>query len=149
MPSLSWLSSSPTSALVGIIKAVRQAGSDDLERWLEEFAKLSGRGDSRGWKFNRDELQRGPVPAAPPNAALLGFVRKVSARCHAEVDARGARLPHETEQLLLMLWENAEMFLSRPARPSHRAETMPPGAEETAARAASVRRRPQRPSRRN
>ncbi len=32
------------------------AGSDDAERWAEEFRSLSGRGDSRAWKFNRDEL---------------------------------------------------------------------------------------------
>jgi hypothetical protein len=34
----------------------RLAGNDDPERWIEEFVKLSGRGDARGWKFNRDEI---------------------------------------------------------------------------------------------
>jgi replicative DNA helicase len=32
------------------------AGDDDLERELEEFERLSGLGDSKGWKFNRDEI---------------------------------------------------------------------------------------------
>ena len=32
------------------------AGGDDSERSIEEFKKLSGRGDSRGWRFNRDEI---------------------------------------------------------------------------------------------
>lgn len=32
------------------------AGEDDPERSLHEFKRLSGRGDSRGWRFNRDEL---------------------------------------------------------------------------------------------
>lgn len=34
----------------------RLAGSDDPESSIEEFRKLSGRGDSRGWRFNRDEI---------------------------------------------------------------------------------------------
>jgi hypothetical protein len=32
------------------------AGGDDPERSIEEFKRLSGQGDSRGWKFNRDEI---------------------------------------------------------------------------------------------
>ena len=32
------------------------AGGDDPERSFEEFRKLSGRGHSRGWRFNRDEI---------------------------------------------------------------------------------------------
>jgi Family of unknown function (DUF6364) len=32
------------------------AGGDDPERSIEEFRKLSGRGHSRGWRFNRDEI---------------------------------------------------------------------------------------------
>jgi hypothetical protein len=32
------------------------AGDEDLERELEEFERLSGLGDSNGWKFNRDEI---------------------------------------------------------------------------------------------
>jgi hypothetical protein len=31
-------------------------GDDDLERDLAMFERLSGLGDSNGWKFNRDEL---------------------------------------------------------------------------------------------
>ena len=29
---------------------------DDPERSIEEFNRLSGRGNSRGWRFNRDEI---------------------------------------------------------------------------------------------
>jgi len=32
------------------------AGGDDPERSIEEFRRLSGRGNSRGWRFNRDEI---------------------------------------------------------------------------------------------
>ena len=32
------------------------AGGDDPERSVEEFERLSGRGHSRGWRFNRDEI---------------------------------------------------------------------------------------------
>jgi hypothetical protein len=32
------------------------AGGDDAERSIEEFKRLSGKGHSRGWKFNRDEI---------------------------------------------------------------------------------------------
>ena len=32
------------------------AGGDDPERSIEEFQSLSGRGNSRGWRFNRDEI---------------------------------------------------------------------------------------------
>jgi hypothetical protein len=32
------------------------AGGDDPERSIEEFQNLSGRGHSRGWRFNRDEI---------------------------------------------------------------------------------------------
>ena len=32
------------------------AGDDDVERRIEEFHRLSGKGNSHGWKFNRDEL---------------------------------------------------------------------------------------------
>ncbi len=34
------------------------AGGDDPERSIEEFQNLSGRGNSRGWRFNRDEIHR-------------------------------------------------------------------------------------------
>src|ERR1700688_110060 len=32
------------------------AGGDDPERSIEEFKRLSGRGHSRGWRFNRNEI---------------------------------------------------------------------------------------------
>jgi Family of unknown function (DUF6364) len=32
------------------------AGGDTPERSIDEFRKLSGKGDSRGWRFNRDEI---------------------------------------------------------------------------------------------
>ncbi len=32
------------------------AGGDDAERSIAEFQRLSGTGDSRGWRFNRDEI---------------------------------------------------------------------------------------------
>ena len=28
----------------------------DNERWIEELRGLSGKGDSHGWRFNRDEI---------------------------------------------------------------------------------------------
>lgn len=31
-------------------------GGDDPERSIEEFNRLSGRGHSRGWRFDRDEI---------------------------------------------------------------------------------------------
>ena len=32
------------------------AGVDDPARSIEEFKRLSGKGHSRGWRFNRDEI---------------------------------------------------------------------------------------------
>jgi hypothetical protein len=32
------------------------AGGDDAARSIEEFKSLSGKGHSRGWRFNRDEI---------------------------------------------------------------------------------------------
>jgi hypothetical protein len=32
------------------------AGEDDPNRSVEEFNRLSRRGHSRGWRFNRDEI---------------------------------------------------------------------------------------------
>jgi hypothetical protein len=32
------------------------AGGDDPEKSIAEFRRLSGRGNSRGWRFNRDEI---------------------------------------------------------------------------------------------
>jgi Family of unknown function (DUF6364) len=31
------------------------AGADDIEADIAEFKRLSGKGDSKGWRFNRDE----------------------------------------------------------------------------------------------
>ena len=31
-------------------------GSDDPEASIKEFNRLSGRGNSQGWRFNRDEI---------------------------------------------------------------------------------------------
>ena len=31
-------------------------GGDDPERSIEEFKRLSGTGDSRGWRFDRNEI---------------------------------------------------------------------------------------------
>jgi len=36
------------------------AGEDDVERDMEEFRRLSGKGNSRGWKFNREEAYERP-----------------------------------------------------------------------------------------
>lgn len=38
----------------------RLAGGDDPEQSIDEFKRLSGRGHSRGWKFNRDEIHERP-----------------------------------------------------------------------------------------
>jgi len=32
------------------------AGSQDPQASIDEFKRLSGRGNSRGWRFNRDEI---------------------------------------------------------------------------------------------
>ena len=32
------------------------AGGDDAERSIEEFKRLSGRGHSYGWRFNREDI---------------------------------------------------------------------------------------------
>ena len=37
-----------------------RAGEDDVERDMEEFRRLSGKGNSRGWKFNREEAYERP-----------------------------------------------------------------------------------------
>ena len=34
----------------------RLAGGDDPEQSIEEFKRLSGQGNSRGWRFNRNEI---------------------------------------------------------------------------------------------
>ena len=35
---------------------LKVAGGDDPERSIAEFFRLSGKGNSRSWRFNRDEL---------------------------------------------------------------------------------------------
>ena len=35
-------------------------GGDDPEQSIEEFKKLSGRGHSRGWRVNRNEIHERP-----------------------------------------------------------------------------------------
>jgi len=30
--------------------------SSENESWFDELSSLSGKGDSRGWRFNRDEI---------------------------------------------------------------------------------------------
>jgi Family of unknown function (DUF6364) len=35
---------------------LKLAGGDDAERSIEEFERLSGGGNSNGWKFDRDEI---------------------------------------------------------------------------------------------
>jgi hypothetical protein len=43
------------------------AGGDDAERSVEEFKRLSGRGNSHGWRFDREEIherrERSPMRA--------------------------------------------------------------------------------------
>jgi Family of unknown function (DUF6364) len=34
----------------------KMAGGDDPDKSIAEFRRLSGRGNSRGWRFNRDEI---------------------------------------------------------------------------------------------
>jgi hypothetical protein len=34
------------------------AGSDDPERSIEEFGRCSGRGHSRGWRFDRSQIHQ-------------------------------------------------------------------------------------------
>jgi hypothetical protein len=36
------------------------AGGDDPDRSIEEFRSLSGRGHSRGWRFDRNEIHERP-----------------------------------------------------------------------------------------
>jgi hypothetical protein len=35
-----------------------QFAGDDRERQISEFRRLSGRGHSRGWRFNRNEIHQ-------------------------------------------------------------------------------------------
>ena len=41
------------------------AGIDDSERSIEEFRRLSGQGNSRGWRFNREEIHSRRHDARP------------------------------------------------------------------------------------
>ena len=34
----------------------RLVGEDENDEWFDKLSHLSGTGNSRGWKFNRDEL---------------------------------------------------------------------------------------------
>jgi len=36
------------------------SGNDDAERSIAEFRQLSGKGHSRGWRFDRNELHERP-----------------------------------------------------------------------------------------
>jgi hypothetical protein len=36
----------------------KQPSGDDAEQSIEEFERLSGRGNSGGWHFDRDEIHR-------------------------------------------------------------------------------------------
>jgi len=36
------------------------AGGDDPEQSIAEFRRLSGKGHSKGWRFNRDEIHERP-----------------------------------------------------------------------------------------
>jgi hypothetical protein len=35
---------------------LKLAGGDDPERSIQEFRSLSGKGHSRGWRFDRDDI---------------------------------------------------------------------------------------------
>jgi hypothetical protein len=45
---------------------------DHAERSIEEFKRLSGQGDSSGWKFDRDEIHNAEQ-SSRPSAAEAGF----------------------------------------------------------------------------
>lgn len=34
------------------------ASGNDPEQWIDEFRRLSGRGGSDGWQFDRDEIHK-------------------------------------------------------------------------------------------
>ena len=38
----------------------KMAGGDNPEQSIEEFRQLSGKGHSRGWRFNRNEIHERP-----------------------------------------------------------------------------------------
>ena len=44
--------------LIQFLRDYRQtlAGGDDTEESISEFQRLSGKGHSHGWRFNRDEI---------------------------------------------------------------------------------------------
>ena len=39
-----------------ILNYLETLASDESEHSIEELKRLSGQGDSRGWRFNRDEI---------------------------------------------------------------------------------------------
>jgi hypothetical protein len=41
-----------------LVRNLRKRDGSDVERWIEEFEHLSGRGHSDGWRFDRDESHR-------------------------------------------------------------------------------------------
>ncbi len=38
------------------LQHVAGVNDKDAGRWIDELRSLSGKGDSRGWRFNRDEI---------------------------------------------------------------------------------------------
>ncbi len=38
------------------LRHVAGESEKDTERWIEELRSLSGKGDSHGWRFNRDDI---------------------------------------------------------------------------------------------
>ena len=38
------------------LRNIAEVDQDDHEEWIEELQSLSGKGDSHGWRFNRDEI---------------------------------------------------------------------------------------------
>jgi len=44
---------------------VQKLADDDPERWIEEFERLSGRGDSQGQRFDRGEIHERQVIRRP------------------------------------------------------------------------------------
>lgn len=38
------------------LQHVAGVNDQDADKWIEELRNLSGKGDSHGWRFNRDEI---------------------------------------------------------------------------------------------
>ena len=65
------------------------AGGDNAERSIEEFERLSGRGHSRGWRFNRDEIhERSSHREKSAEDELLESVGRM-------IDEAAERMTHE------------------------------------------------------